>query len=88
VNADTRYGYRAWDRRPGDDVDPSVALGPEEVIVAVEMLAPPPEAAGPPVRFLGAPRSQPTISDVLSLSPATGAAEGQPGTLRPSTGPY
>ena len=24
-SADGRYGYRAWDRRPGDGVDPSVA---------------------------------------------------------------
>jgi hypothetical protein len=81
--ADGRYGYRAWDRRPGDDVDPSVALNAAEVVYEVANTAPPPVPAGVYPRFVGAERVPPTIDDVLNvgLVPLTDPS-GMQGTLR------
>lgn len=82
-SADTRYGYRAWDRRPGDGVDPSLMLDAAGVIAEVSALAPEPLSAGAPLRFLGFDRVQPTIDDVLRVGPV-GQIEpqGMQGTLR------
>lgn len=70
--ADGRYGYRAWDRRPGDNVDPSVALNAAEVVAEVANLAPQPVPAGVYPRFLGAERLPPTLDDVLAVGPYSG----------------
>lgn len=68
--ADGRYGYRAWDRRPGDAVDPSVALTPEQVIVEVALTAPVPLPADVnQPRLTGVERTQPGITDVLGVGP-------------------
>lgn len=67
--SDGRYGYRAWDRRPGDDVDPSVMLNPAEVIFAVATTAPQPLPAGYVPRLMGTERTQPGIVDVLGVGP-------------------
>jgi hypothetical protein len=69
---DGRYGYRAWDRRPGDNVDPSVALAPEEVVFEVANTAPMPLPAPALPRFFGAEHLPPTIEDVLSVAPVGG----------------
>jgi hypothetical protein len=68
-DSDGRYGYRAWDRRPGDGVDPSVYLTPEELIYAVAETAPMPLPAGYQVRLTGTERTQPGIMDVLGVGP-------------------
>lgn len=92
-NADGRYSYRAWDRRPGDGVDPSVMLDAAEVIYEVAAQAPTPPAAGYPIRLTGIARTQPGITDVLGVGPVplmqdteTRQDSGSPGTLRPATG--
>lgn len=55
-NADGRYSYRAWDRRPGDGVDPSpVVLDAERTILEVAAQTPMPVPAAPPVNFTGDP---------------------------------
>ncbi len=95
--ADGRYGYRAWDRRLGDGVDPSVMLGPEELILAVATQVPVPGSANPnQPRLLGVTeRTQPGIMDVLGVGSAplmqdteTRQDSGMQGTLRNSTGPW
>jgi hypothetical protein len=68
-SADGRYGYRAWDVRPGDGVDPSVALDASEVIFEIEALNPTPLPAGYQVRLVGTERTQPGIVDVLGVGP-------------------
>lgn len=70
AGSDGRYGYRAWDRRPGDDVDPSVYLSPEEMIFEVAMQAPPPPPAGYTPRLMGVERTEPGIVDVLAVGPS------------------
>ena len=67
--SDGRYGYRAWDRRPGDEVDPSALLNPAEVIVAVAAQAPPPAPARYTPRLMGVERTQPGIVEVLGVGP-------------------
>lgn len=69
-SADGRYGYRAWDRRPGDGVDPSVVLSPADTLYSLMLQAPPPPPAGYQPRLTGVPRTQPTINDVLGVGPA------------------
>jgi hypothetical protein len=96
AGADTRYGYRAWDRRPGDGVDPSpVALNPAETILAVENQVPFPVPAGVPMRFIGMVRTPPTIEDVLDVGAQplmqdtpTRQDSGMQGTLRPAMSAY
>jgi hypothetical protein len=69
-SADGRYGYRAWDRRPGDGVDPTVLLNPVEVIEGVALQAPMPYPADiNQPRLLGVERTQPGIFDVLGVGP-------------------
>jgi hypothetical protein len=69
-SADGRYGYRAWDRRPGDGVDPSVSLTPVETIFAIATQVPVPPPADPnQPRLLGYERSQPGITEVLGVGP-------------------
>jgi hypothetical protein len=68
-SADGRYGYRAWDRRPGDGVDPSVALDAAQVIYEIEANNPVPLPAGYQVRLMGTERTQPGIVDVLGVGP-------------------
>lgn len=68
-SADGRYGYRAWDRRAGDGVDPSVLLDGAETTYAVMAQNPVPLPAGYQPRLLGAPRTQPGIMDVLGVGP-------------------
>lgn len=83
--ADGRYGYRAWDRRPGDGVDPSVLLDPVETIAEIEMQAPMPPPAGVYPRFTGVERTQLSIADVLQVGPTVLMRDqdaGMPGTLR------
>jgi hypothetical protein len=97
-SADTQYSFRAWDRRPGDGVDPSpVVLNPVETITAVADMAPMPLPAAAPMTLLGAERTQPTIEDVLSVAPTGGLLmndtptrqdSGMQGTLRPATGAW
>lgn len=71
--SDGRYGYRAWDRRPGDGVDPSpVLLDPEQTIFEVAVQAPMPAPATPPVTLTGRVRTQPTVYDVLQVAPTGG----------------
>ncbi len=93
--ADTRYAPRAWDVRPGDEVDPSVALGPEQVIAEIMAQAPMPLPAGIGPRLLGVVRTQPRIEDVLEIGPTTLMQDtptrqdsGMQGTLRPATGAW
>jgi hypothetical protein len=69
-SADGRYGYRAWDRRPGDGVDPSVSLGPVELIYSIMAQTPPPLSAAITPRLLGYERTQPGIVEVLGVGPA------------------
>lgn len=96
TNVDTRYGYRAWDRRPGDNVDPSLALGPEETIYGIMAQAPVPPSAGIMPRLLGYARGEMTIEDVLHVGPGptlmrntpTRQDAGVEATLRPATGPW
>lgn len=96
TQADGRYGYRAWDRRVGDGVDPSVMLTPEDLIMAVATMAPPPRSADPnQPRLLGYERTQLQIQDVLGVGPTTLMQDtetrqdsGMQGTLRNSTGPW
>ena len=76
--ADGRYGYRAWDRRPGDGVDPSVLLSPVETIVGIAEQVPMPAPAGVGPRFLGRVRTQPGIVDVLGMGPTTGLMQDTP----------
>ena len=92
-DSDGRYGYRAWDRRPGDGVDPSVMLDAAEVIYEVAAQAPVPPYAGYPIRLTGIARTQPGIMDVLGVGPVplmqdtpTRQDSGMQGTLRPSLG--
>jgi hypothetical protein len=68
-SADGRYGYRAWDRRPGDGVDPSVVLDPANLIMAVAAQAPMPLPAGYQPRLMGTERTQPGIVEVLGVGP-------------------
>jgi hypothetical protein len=68
-SADGRYGYRAWDRRPGDGVDPSVLLDASEVVYEVATQNPVPLPAGYQPRLLGVERTQPGIVDVLGVGP-------------------
>lgn len=67
--SDGRYGYRAWDRRPGDGVDPSVTLNPAQLIAEVEVLNPLPTPAGYQPRLIGTERTQPGIVEVLGVGP-------------------
>ena len=69
AGSDGWYGYRAWDRRPGDDVDPTVALDPAAVISEIEVLNPTPLPAGYVPRLMGTERTQPGIVDVLGVGP-------------------
>lgn len=70
AQADGRYSYRAWDKRPGDDVDPSVVLDPAQLIFAVATQAPVPLDADPNApRLQGIERTQPGIMDVLGVGP-------------------
>jgi hypothetical protein len=99
-SANTQYSFRAWDRRPGDGVDPSpVVLNPVQTIMEVEATAPMPLPA--PVTLNGsAPafgKQVPTIEDVLRVSPTGGLLmndtptrqdSGMQGTLRPATGAW
>lgn len=68
-SADGRYGYRAWDRRPGDGVDPSVVLTPDETIYGIMAQSPVPLPAGYTPRLLGRPRTELEIEDVLAVGP-------------------
>lgn len=68
--SDGRYGHRAWDRRPGDGVDPSVLLTPADTIMAVATVAPvPPDADPNAPRLQGVERTQPGIMDILGVGP-------------------
>lgn len=97
-SADTQYSFRAWDRRPGDGVDPSpVVLNPVQTIMEIEATAPMPPPASVPMTLLGVERTQPTIEDVLRVSPTGGLLmndtptrqdSGMQGTLRNSTGAW
>jgi hypothetical protein len=91
--ADGRYGYRPWDRRPGDGVDPSVMLTPEQVIHEAGYLTPQPPMARPGPRLTGIERTQPGIVDVLGVGPETLMQDtptrqdsGMQGTARPALG--
>lgn len=68
--ADGRYGYRAWDRRPGDGVDPSVVLTPEETVYEIANTSPFPMPAPYQPRLMGGERTQPGIVEVLQVGPA------------------
>lgn len=68
-SADGRYGYRAWDRRPGDGVDPSVMLDGAQTVAEVAMLNPVPLPSGYQPRLMGTERTQPGIVDVLGVGP-------------------
>lgn len=99
MQPDTRYGYRAWDVRPGDNVDPTpvVAYDPGQLFLDIEVAFPYPGRPGPwrQPRFLGAPRRQPTVTDVVNLPPVGGMLlrdtethqdSGMVGTSRPALG--
>lgn len=94
--ADGRYGYRAWDRRPGDSVDPSTALTPIETVYSVMGTAPTPLPADVnQPRLLGVERTQPGIVEVLGVGPVplmqdteTRQDSGMQGTSRDSMGAW
>jgi hypothetical protein len=91
--SDGRYGYRAWDVRPGDNVDPSLLLDPAQVVAEIAAQSPPPVPAGYQPRLTGMVRDQPRIEDVLGLAPVGGLLiqdkdEGGESTLRPATGAW
>ena len=71
--ADSNYSFNPWmnpKNRPGDGVDPSVALNPAEIVSAVYNTAPQPPPAAISPRFLGYERLPLTIEDVLMIGPA------------------
>lgn len=95
-SADGRYGHRAWDRRPGDGVDPSVVLTPDETVLGIVAQSPFPMPAPYTKRLLGMERTQPGIVDVLRVGPAsplmqdtpTRQDSGMQGTSRFSAGSW
>jgi hypothetical protein len=93
--ADSNYSVNPWMAqapRPGDGVDPTVILNPEETILAVMAQAPVPLPAGYTPRLLGYERDEPGIVDVLGVNSVplmqdteTRQDSGMQGTLRPAS---